>query len=57
MTGTKAGYKQQPALCINDPLLIAWEYFILLTLFISLKMEASSPPRKAEMILLQVVSE
>lgn len=24
----KAGYKQQPALCINDPLIIAWEYFL-----------------------------
>ena len=56
MTETKAGYKQQPAFGINDPLLIAWEYFTLLILLSAWK-QKHLPPRKAEMILFQVVSE
>ena len=56
MTETKAGYEQQPAFGINDPLLIAWEYFTLLILLSAWKWK-HLPPRKAEMILFQVVSE
>ena len=55
MTQTKAGYKQLPALCINDPLLIAWEDFTFLTLLTAWKWKHLLP-RKAGMVLFQVVS-
>lgn len=46
----KTSYQQLPVLCINVPLLIAWENFTLLTLLTAWKRK-HLPPVKAEVFL------